>query len=103
VNKKKVVLMKMRNSITQFVSRHKHLLQSLMIGIALSTLSIPISAQQGGSAYYQYDANGRLTAVFSPTGEAAVYNYDPAGNFTSITRYAANQLSILDFTPGSGG
>ncbi|MFN0112781.1 MAG: IPT/TIG domain-containing protein [Blastocatellia bacterium] len=64
---------------------------------------VPINAQAGGAAYYRYDANGRLTTVLSPTGEAAVYNYDAAGNFTSITRYAANQLSILDFTPGAGG
>lgn len=61
------------------------------------------SAQTGGAANYFYDANGRLTAVLSPTGEAAIYNYDPAGNFTSITRRTANELSVIDFTPGSGG
>jgi YD repeat-containing protein len=60
-------------------------------------------AQQGGAANFFYDANGRLTAVLSPTGEAAIYNYDPAGNFTSITRRAANELSIIGFTPGAGG
>lgn len=59
-------------------------------------------AQQGGAANYFYDANGRLTSVLSPSGEAAIYNYDAAGNFTSITRFAANQLSILNFTPGTG-
>jgi YD repeat-containing protein len=60
------------------------------------------SAQQGGTANYLYDANGRLITVLSPTGEAARYNYDAAGNFTSITRVAATTLSILDFTPGTG-
>lgn len=61
------------------------------------------SAQTGGAANYFYDANGRLTAVLSPTGEAAIYNYDPAGNFTSITRRTANEISVIDFTPGAGG
>jgi len=66
-------------------------------------LSQSAFAQQGGAANYFYDANGRLKAVLSPTGEAAIYEYDPAGNFTSITRRAANELSILEFTPGAGG
>lgn len=95
--------MKSRATIIQPECQYKNLLSSLLIVIALLALTVSVSAQQGGAAYYRYDANGRLTAVLSPSGEAAVYNYDPAGNFTSITRYAANQLSILDFTPGSGG
>lgn len=95
--------MKSRASIIQPECRHKNLLSSLLIVVTLLTLAVSVSAQQGGAAYYRYDANGRLTTVLSPSGEAITYNYDPAGNFTSITRYAANQLSILDFTPGSGG
>lgn len=95
--------MKSRASIIQPECRHKNLLSSLLIVVALLAVAVSVSAQQGGAAYYLYDANGRLTAVLSPTGEAVTYSYDPAGNFTSITRYAANQLSILDFTPGSGG
>lgn len=75
----------------------------LVIGIVLLALCFPVYAQQGGAAYYRYDANGRLIGVLSPTGEAVTYNYDPAGNFTSITRFAANQLSIMDFTPSAGG
>lgn len=79
-------------------------IQSLFLSTAmLSALCLTTVAQQGGAANYFYDANGRLTTVLSPTGEAAVYSYDAAGNFTSITRYAANQLSILNFTPGTGG
>src|SRR5262249_16009807 len=54
------------------------------------------------TARYFYDDNGRLKTVLSPTGEAAIYSYDPAGNFTAITRRAANELSIIDFTPKSG-
>jgi YD repeat-containing protein len=59
-------------------------------------------AQQGGTARYFYDDNGRLKTVLSPTGEAAIYSYDPAGNFTAITRRTANELSIIDFTPKTG-
>ena len=75
---------------------------ALMILICLS-LYLTAMAQQGGTANYFYDNNGRLHIVLSPTGEAVVYEYDPAGNFTSVTRRAANELSILDFTPGAGG
>lgn len=95
--------MKTKTSIIQSERGLKQVKQFLMIGIALLVFCFPIKAQTGGAAYYRYDANGRLTTVLSPTGEAVAYSYDAAGNFTSITRYAANQLSILDFTPGSGG
>jgi YD repeat-containing protein len=71
--------------------------------IAVFTTS-PLStvAQQGGTTTYVYDANGRLHAVISPTGEAAVYEYDAAGNITAIRRLAANVLSILSFSPHEG-
>ncbi len=80
----------------------------LFVMMALATAAIwawsqSSFAQQGGVARYFYDANGRLTTVLSPTGEAVTYQYDPAGNFTSITRRAANELSIIEFTPGAGG
>ncbi len=77
----------------------------LMIALAAAAIwawSQSSFAQQGGVARYFYDANGRLTTVLSPTGEAAIYQYDPAGNFTSITRRPANVLSIIDFTPEAG-
>src|SRR5262249_29951954 len=61
----------------------------------------PAFAQQGGTARYFYDDNGRLKTVLSPTGEAAIYSYDPAGKFTAITRRAATRLSIIDFPPQS--
>jgi len=95
--------MKSRTSLIQSRHSQKRIELLLRIGITLLVFSFPVNAQTGGAAYYRYDANGRLTTVLSPTGEAVTYNYDPAGNFTSITRYAANQLSIIDFTPGSGG
>jgi len=59
-------------------------------------------AQQGGTTTYVYDANGRLYAVISPSGEAAVYEYDAAGNITAIRRLAANELTILSFSPHEG-
>jgi YD repeat-containing protein len=59
-------------------------------------------AQQGGTTTYVYDANGRLYAVISPAGEAAVYEYDAAGNITAIRRLAANELTILSFSPHEG-
>ena len=95
--------MQIRTSIIQSKYGLKQIKLFLMCGIALLVFYFPVNAQTGGAAYYKYDSNGRLTTVLSPTGEAVTYSYDAAGNFTSITRYAANQLSILDFTPGSGG
>lgn len=95
--------MKSRTAIIQPRQVQLSIVRTLRIGFALLLFSIPIKSQTGGAAYYRYDANGRLTTVLSPTGEAVTYSYDPAGNFTSVTRYAANQLSILDFTPGAGG
>ena len=95
--------MQIRTSIIQSKYGLKQIKLFLMYGIALLVFYFPVNAQTGGAAYYKYDSNGRLTTVLSPTGEAVTYSYDAAGNFTSITRYAANQLSILDFTPGSGG
>jgi YD repeat-containing protein len=74
----------------------------IALAVACLALSSSARAQTGGTANYFYDANGRLTVVLSPTGEAAIYSYDPAGNFTAITRRAANELSIVEFTPASG-
>jgi YD repeat-containing protein len=59
-------------------------------------------AQQGGTTQYVYDDNGRLTAVISPSGEAAVYEYDAAGNFTAIRRVTADQFQIFSFSPSRG-
>lgn len=63
---------------------------------------LPVSAQQGNTTTYVYDANGRLSAVIGPTGEAAVYEYDAAGNITAIRRLAASTLAILSFSPHEG-
>jgi YD repeat-containing protein len=68
----------------------------------LLTTPTPLLAQQGGTARYVYDDNGRLVAVISPTGEANVYDYDAAGNFTAIRRLTTNDLAVLTFSPRSG-
>jgi YD repeat-containing protein len=55
-----------------------------------------------GTTQYVYDANGRLTGVITPSGDAAVYHYDPAGNITSIERIGAGGFAILSFSPQVG-
>lgn len=73
----------------------------LLIAV-FTTSRLSAVAQQGGTTTYVYDANGRLHAVISPTGEAAVYEYDAAGNITAIRRLAADALAILSFSPHEG-
>ena len=73
----------------------------LLIAV-FTTSSLSAVGQQGGTTTYVYDANGRLHAVISPSGEAAVYEYDAAGNITAIRRLAANALAILSFSPHEG-
>lgn len=57
---------------------------------------------QGGTTQYIYDANGRLSAVLSPSGAAAVYHYDAAGNLTSIEQIAAGSFSVISVSPQVG-
>lgn len=75
---------------------------TLMVIAVFTASLLSAKAQQGGTTTYVYDANGRLHAVISPSGEAAVYEYDAAGNITSIRRLAANDLAILSFLPREG-
>lgn len=55
-----------------------------------------------GTTQYIYDANGRLTGVITPSGDAAVYHYDPAGNITSIERIGSGGFTVLSFSPQIG-
>lgn len=57
---------------------------------------------QGGTTQYIYDANGRLSGVLDPAGNAAVYHYDPAGNLVSIQQLSSGSLGILSFSPQTG-
>lgn len=58
-----------------------------------------VAAQQGGTTRYIYDANGRLRAVVSATGEVAVYDYDQAGNPTAIRRLGTDALLLFSLSP----
>lgn len=74
----------------------------LAFAILLAASHVPVLAQQGGTTYYVYDDNGRLSAVVSPAGEAALYEYDAAGNFTVIRRIGPETLTLLYFFPQEG-
>jgi YD repeat-containing protein len=80
------------------IQRLKALGFTLLSIVLLSILAFP----QGGTTQYLYDANGRLTGVIAPNGDAAVYHYDPAGNITSIERVGPGGFSVLAFTPQVG-
>jgi YD repeat-containing protein len=55
-----------------------------------------------GPVSYVYDDLGRLAAVIDVNGNAAEYQYDPVGNILSISRFNANQVSVINFSPESG-
>ena len=65
-------------------------------------LFLGLAHGQGGTTQYIYDANGRLSGVLDPSGNAAIYHYDPAGNLTSIEQVSAGSFSILSFSPQIG-
>jgi YD repeat-containing protein len=73
---------------------------SLFLALALSAAHF---SAQSGPATYIYDELGRLVGVIDSAGEAAIYAYDAVGNLLSITRKTATQVSIIEFTPNSGG
>jgi YD repeat-containing protein len=54
-----------------------------------------------GPVSYIYDTVGRLVSTVGPT-ETVIYTYDAVGNLLSISRQSASQVSIVNFTPGSG-
>lgn len=75
----------------------------ILCALAASQLSGSTArARQGSSTNFVYDADGRLHAVLSPTGEAAVYEYDAAGNITAIRHLTPNDLELLGFSPARG-
>ena len=51
---------------------------------------------------YVYDDLGRLVATIDKDGNAATYAYDAVGNLLSISRQVPSQVSIIQFSPGSG-
>jgi len=83
-------------------NRMRRRIASVLLMLVFTTAPLSVTAQQGGTTTYVYDANGRLHAVIAPTGEAVVYEYDAAGNITAIRRLASNELAILGFSPQEG-
>jgi YD repeat-containing protein len=63
--------------------------------------SFPFTVNNG-PVNYVYNDLGRLVGVIDILGNAATYNYDAVGNILSITRVAAGQVSIIQFSPKSG-
>lgn len=54
-----------------------------VLAIGLPTLSLPVAAY--GSAYYGYDALGRVDTALYDNGACVAYTYDAGGNRTSRT------------------
>jgi len=72
--------------------------RSIVLSLAVLAVSAGSSAQ---TVQYVYDELGRLVSVVAPApnGGSAVYTYDAVGNLLSIARYAANAVTIVEFTP----
>ncbi len=67
-----------------------------------TTKNFSLSASGTAAVSYVYDELGRLVGAVDPSGNAAGYGFDPVGNLLSISRSAAGQVSILNFSPKSG-
>lgn len=72
------------------------------LGVADGAVTVGDFTLENVGVRYIYDAQGRLTAVINPSGEAALYNYDAAGNIQSITRHDESAVSVLGFAPARG-
>lgn len=62
--------------------------------IAVATASDPIR--------YAYDPAGRLAGAVDPGVGSATYQYDAAGNITAISRTPITTLGVVGFTPVAG-
>ena len=77
-----------------------------------AVVSVSSAATTIGATVYQYDGEGRQTAVTDPDGLQTKYTYDPAGNVASVqypgqptTGYcydAANELIAISFSDTAG-
>lgn len=72
-----------------------------VIGGGTSTVNLSLDAIVSGPVRYIYDSLGRLKATVGPI-DTIVYDYDAVGNLLSIARQSSSQVSIIQFTPGSG-
>jgi RHS repeat-associated protein len=77
-----------------------------LVSVAVLATLLPIQATPalatGDPIKYVHDEAGRLVGVIDADGSAARYSYDKVGNITAIDRFAATDLSIIEFTPNSG-
>src|SRR5665213_3620204 len=81
--------------------RLAHRLHHVIVCIAVTLLAALPSVASADVAY-TYDEAGRLVGVYAPNGDAAQYVYDAAGNISSINRFPAGTLAIIEFTPNAG-
>ncbi|MBI4490136.1 MAG: IPT/TIG domain-containing protein [Deltaproteobacteria bacterium] len=51
---------------------------------------------------YIYDKLGRLISVVDSAGDTVSYRYDAVGNLESISRQNSADVSIIEFSPGTG-
>jgi YD repeat-containing protein len=72
------------------------------LGVAEGVATAGDFTLEAAGVRYVYDAQGRLSAVINPSGEAAAYSYDAAGNIQTLTRRDAGTVSVLGFTPTRG-
>ena len=68
----------------------------------LGACALAVAASAQSAVRYVYDELGRLVGVIDTNGDAAVYSYDAVGNLLAITRTAATQVSVFEFTPDAG-
>lgn len=74
--------------------------RSLALVTVLVLFSIVSLIAQASS--YVYDANGRLRAVTTSTGDSSEFIYDPLGNILAINSISASQVAVFAFSPGQG-
>ena len=85
----------------RLASRRRHLYVTL-----IALMQAVCSAQSAKNFQYVHDDSGQLTKAIDANGNQISYTYDLAGNILQLGRGAApasGTLSILSFTPQSGG
>jgi RHS repeat-associated protein len=59
----------------------------------------PLAVPSGPGVTYAHDANGRVTAAFTPAGDGSKIGYDAVGNITGITPMPAGTLAVAQLWP----
>jgi len=74
----------------------------ILVFVLVGILSCATAGYGQSTTQYIYDANGRLSGVIGPNGDAVIYRYDPAGNLVSIDHITAGSFAVLSFSPQAG-